>query len=226
MVKLYLRGLDQDETVSISALTSPAICSPLPSAINIDNHPQLCDLLLADRCAKPKGEIDNLIGSNFYWSIVTGEVVREEGGLAAVNCKLGWLLSGPIDSQDVGPFNHMNVVISGASMCTICDNRNDVLHDSLRDFWELKSLGIVDMPVKSITSTSFVPSISFNDSRYSISLPWNDDRAEIPDHPALCESRLRDLLRRLQHTPDLLLEYNKIIKDQLDCDVVEVVEPG
>ena len=171
MVKLYLRGLDQDETVSISALTSPAICSPLSSAIKIDNHPQLCDLPLANRCAKPKGEIDILIGSNFYWSIVTGQVVREEGGLAAVNSKLGWLLSGPIDSQYVGPFNHMNVVISGASTSTICDNRNDVLHNSSYDFWELESLGIVDMPVKSMISTSFVPSMSFNDNRYSISLP-------------------------------------------------------
>jgi len=46
-VKLYLRGLDQEEAVSISALISSAICSPLPSAIKLDNYPQLCDLTLA-----------------------------------------------------------------------------------------------------------------------------------------------------------------------------------
>ena len=57
IVKLYLRGLEQEETVSIFTVTSPAICSPLP-------------------------EIDVL---NFYWSIVTGEVVKEERGLVAVN---------------------------------------------------------------------------------------------------------------------------------------------
>ena len=102
VVKLHLRGLNQEETITISALTSPAICSPLPSAVKLDNHPQPCDLPLADKCANPKGEIDILIGSSFYWSIVTGEIVREEGSLVAVNSKLGWLLSGPIDSLDAG----------------------------------------------------------------------------------------------------------------------------
>jgi len=33
-------------------------------------------------------------------------------------------------------------------------------------------------------------------------------------------------LNRLQHTSDLPLEYNKIIKDRLDCGIVKVVEPG
>jgi len=42
---------------------------------------------------------------------VTDEVIREEGGLAAVKNKLRWLLSGPIHIQEVGPLNHMNVLI-------------------------------------------------------------------------------------------------------------------
>ena len=104
----------------------------------------------------------------------------------------------------------MNVVISRASTSMLCDDKNDALHNSLRDFWELESLGIIDMPVKLTTSTSFVPSISFIENHYSISLPWKDDHAEIPDHLTLCESQLRSLLRRLQNTPDLLLKYNKI----------------
>ena len=143
---------------------------------------------------------------------MTGEVVKEEGSLVAVNSRLGWLLSGPIDLQDVAPAQHMNIVISGTP---ICDTRNDILHHSLSNFWELESLGIVDVPVKSKTSYSFVPSISCNENHYSVSLPWKDDHAEIPVHLALCESRLRGLLRRLQNTPDLLLEYNKIIQDQI-----------
>jgi len=222
VVKLYLRGLDQKEAFSISALTSPAICSPLPSAVKLDNRLQLCDLPLADRCTKPKEEIDILVGSNFYWSIVTGEVIREEDGLVAVNSKLGWLLSGPVDSLDIGDLSHVNVVISGISNSQVSGDRDDVLYKSLREFWELESLSIVDVPVK---VSSFVPSISFNDNRYSITLPWKDDHVEIPDHLTLCESRLRGLLHRLRSTPDLLLEYDKIIKDHLECGMVEVVEP-
>ena len=39
----------------------------------------------------------NLIGSDYYWSVVTGETVR--GGVdgpVAVHTRLGWILSGPI----------------------------------------------------------------------------------------------------------------------------------
>ena len=142
MVKLHLKRLDQKEPISISALTSPAICSPLPSAVKLEDHPKLCGLPLADRCPRPKGEIDVLISSNFYWSIVTGEVVREENGLVAVNSKLGWLLSGTIDSQEISVLSHVNV---GASTSQACGDKEDVLRDLLRDFWELESLGIVDV---------------------------------------------------------------------------------
>ena len=37
VVKLYIQGLHQGEPISISAMTSPLICSPLPSAVEVDN---------------------------------------------------------------------------------------------------------------------------------------------------------------------------------------------
>ena len=38
-------------------------------------------------------EIDLLIGSDFYWSFVTGNIVEsgESGSLVAVESKLGWI---------------------------------------------------------------------------------------------------------------------------------------
>ena len=41
----------------------------------------------------------------------------------------------------------------------------------------------------------------------------------------LCESRLRSLLHKLQHKPDLLLGYDKIMQDQLKDGIVEMVDP-
>ena len=41
-----------------------------------------------------------LIGSNFYWNFVTGNVAKSSEGPVAVDSKLGWLLSGPIDSGE------------------------------------------------------------------------------------------------------------------------------
>ena len=97
VISFYLQGL---EAIRLLALTSPSICSPLPSAISVSNYPHLQDLLLADECDKPRTEVNVLIGSNFYWSFVTGDVVKSSKGPVAVDSKLGWLLSGPINSHE------------------------------------------------------------------------------------------------------------------------------
>ena len=108
-MRLYLRECHDGEPVAISALTSPVICSPLPSAVKVDRYAHLSDLQLADEFGMPKGEINVLIGSNCYWSLVTGEVVKVEEGPVAVHSKLGWLLSGPIDSGETHQVSHSNV---------------------------------------------------------------------------------------------------------------------
>ena len=55
------------------------------------------NLELAD---SPSGDkelnIDILIGSEYYWKPVTGEVIREDGGPIALHTNLGWVLSGPL----------------------------------------------------------------------------------------------------------------------------------
>ena len=115
VVRFYIQGLQHGEPVAIYALSSPTICSPLPTAIRVDQYAHLCDLQLADECSTPREEIDILIGSNFYWNIVMVEVVKADEGPVTVNSKLGWLLSGPIDSQEVHSVSHTNVVISGTA---------------------------------------------------------------------------------------------------------------
>ena len=39
-------------------MTSPSICSPLPSAIRVDSYPHLQGLQLADECDPPRQEVD------------------------------------------------------------------------------------------------------------------------------------------------------------------------
>ena len=46
----------------------------------------------------------------------------------------------------------------------------------------------------------------------------------VPDHLNLCENHLRSLLRRLQFKPQMLLEYDKIIREQLRQGIVEYVD--
>ena len=99
-------GLATDDAVlTMTALVVPHICNPLtsqPICHSKENFSHLLDLDLADS-ADPSDtlEIDVLIGSDHYWELVTGRVVRGEGGPTAIHTKVGWVLSGPMDCQDV-----------------------------------------------------------------------------------------------------------------------------
>ena len=70
-------------------------------------------------------------------------------------------------------------------------------------------------PEQSVHS-QFIDSISFKHGRYEIHLPWRYVR-----------KRLMSLLNRLRQEPQVLLEYDAMIRDQIERGIVEKVsEPA
>ena len=66
--------------------------------------------------------------------------VKLSEGPAAVNSKLGWLLSGPIDSHEANVVSHTRTVINGVLDNPMFNNKGDALIYSLREFWNVESL--------------------------------------------------------------------------------------
>ena len=62
------------EEIEITALSYPTICSPLPSKVKV-NYPHLEGLALADSLNDSCGDIDIVIGSDYYWDLVSGETI-------------------------------------------------------------------------------------------------------------------------------------------------------
>lgn len=58
-------------------------------------------------------EIDVLIGSYYYWELTTGEMLRGENGPFAIHTKLGWVLSGTVQSPEL-PLSSVNLVVTHA----------------------------------------------------------------------------------------------------------------
>ena len=69
----------------------------------------------------------------------------------------------------------------------------------------------------------FTNTISFQDGRYKVSLPWKEFHEPFPDNIQLNHNRLRGLLRRLKQTPSILRENDDITRDQLAKGIVEPV---
>ena len=151
LIKLRLQG-KHGEDVNISALSFEAICSPVPSKVSLHEHPHLLDLDLADCISgnmDSQDNIDVLIGSDYYWDIITGEVARGDDKLGAVSSKFGWLVSGP-KKGDSGAFHFTtsNLIVQKPYDFMESQNQATELANSLNQFWDIESAGTTETSSK------------------------------------------------------------------------------
>jgi hypothetical protein len=220
-----LKGMNGGQNVYVKGFSVPLVCSPLSGQrLNIvkEMFPCLKGLELADQGAGDS-EIDLLIGADYYWHIIDGEVKRlNSEGLMAVKSKFGWLLSGPFDVTKSKDRCSMNLNSVHVLRVTVETGGNDPLEEEIKRFWDLDTLGIVDKE-KSVYE-NFSDEIRFHDNRYEVHLPFKEDHPIIEDNYQLCKKRLLQLKNKLGITPKMLKEYDNIIKAQEAEKIVERVE--
>jgi len=222
---LTIENKNGTEGAELTAIKFPTICSPLNSKVNI-NYAHLEGLELADydNCDNGDG-IDILIGADQYWNFVTGDIVRGDDGPTAISSKLGWLLSGCLESSgDENKHTVTNLIIAGERFDnSITENDNDTLNSSLKRFWDVETIGIAPIDEENQGKPNFIQDISFNGDRYEVGLPWKEDRRDIETDYDLCHNRLRSLHSKLRKQPELLQEYDRNIQEQLASGIIEKV---
>ena len=221
MFSLQLQGEDGVLDIELSALAFPVICSPVSTRINIQEFPHLDGLQFADNLDGGDQSIDMLLGADYYYKIVTGEVIKGNTGPTAVGSKLRWLLLGPT-STTTSSYTMSHLVIDGRREMLFEEKGNDELVSNLKRFWDLESLGIVQKN-ESTASTDILRDITFNGKRYEVGLPWKEEVPSLSNDYELSYNRLTSLVNRLKQTPILLKEYNAIIEEQIEQGVVERV---
>ena len=89
VVNLHLQGAHGE--IEVSALCFQKICSPVSAKINVDNYIHLQGLELADSSIVDgdNQNIDVLIGSDYYYDVVSGGVVRGDSGPVAISSMFG-----------------------------------------------------------------------------------------------------------------------------------------
>ena len=78
MVELEVASL-YGKPVSIEAIVVPVVCGPLPRQRPKSaklNYPHLQNLFMADFTDDPKMDVDILVGGDFYWSFMTGRIIK------------------------------------------------------------------------------------------------------------------------------------------------------
>lgn len=206
----------------IEALTTPVICRPAEA---VDIHPtrwcHLRNIAFPEEFPREEQEIDVLIGLDFYYSFVTRDIVR--GGSrepVAVRTTLGWVFCGPTGGHGQECTVSMNVQISV----------EEQLNETLQKFWDLESIG-VRLAESSISTThaeevvlkKFKETLTYNDGRYEVSLPWKEDCISLKANYRQAESRLYNLEKKLLHEPVKAASYREAINKYVENGVAEEV---
>ena len=156
-----------------------------------------------------------MIGSDYLWSFQTGITRRGKAGdPVAVETELGWVLSGPPRMQEAGS--------ASVSQVNFVAQRSDIesLERNVQTLWSFEALGI---DKRDKVHEEFLDSIKFTGNRYSVKLPWKEGHDKLPDNYANSLGRMKSQLKRLKREPELLKEYDAIIKEQVELGIVEPV---
>ena len=159
--------------VTMEALTIDKICTPLePVEISLENYPHLKSLTLADSYPRGPLNVDILIRADFYFLFMSGKCKKGNttNTPTAVESTLGWIVAGPIEGL---PGKNTKSMLSTVHI--------DPVTDSLKQFWELKSIGVVNkgdahMSLEEEESVrQFNEGLNFDGERYEVPLLWKSD---------------------------------------------------
>ncbi|XP_077528119.1 uncharacterized protein LOC144139709 [Haemaphysalis longicornis] len=178
-----------------------------------------CDIADLANSDAPE-DIGLLIGSEYIWGLTTGRTRKLGESLRAVETVFGWSVQGPIEWT------------SQQNQCTeTVTLRTSVVEDKTADvlskFWTLESIGITDKeeckPGECAAMEVFEQTLTKVDGRYEVALPWKTE-ISLDDNKEITTKRLQQLTNRLLKSPELLEEYDAVIRQYIAHGIVERVE--
>ncbi|KAG1653542.1 Gypsy retrotransposon integrase-like protein 1 [Nymphon striatum] len=201
--------------LQIKAMVVPQISTPMKVMTQqVKELPHIKHLDLAQHITADDVEISLLIGADYYWDIIGDHVVKGPGP-TAVSSSLGYVLSGPFQTES---FSKRTFVQS----YLIIDQTNDYLSK----FWDLDSIGIKEHDMHSQQSNDLKifenKYIEKNENKYISSLPWKNDHSPLPSNYLPTVNRTRKMIRKL--STDNVKLYNQIILDYEKRKFIEKVD--
>ncbi|XP_077546213.1 uncharacterized protein LOC144158900 [Haemaphysalis longicornis] len=226
-VRLWLRSQYNRKEHSIEALEIPDICTDhliLPEHVVHEAKAKIREL--ADVTVPPahlaRTGISILVGADYYWTLVSGDMQKLQGALVAVNTEFGWTLQGPI------PRSSSTACCSTAAVLRthVCGETQS-LSAELRSFWELESMGITE-PVAQQNEEDhvvkqFTSSIKLVDGRYEVGLLWKQVNFLLANNEAIAKKRLFNLTKKLVNDERMMTEYDESIRQYLQQGFAERV---
>ncbi|XP_039307953.1 uncharacterized protein LOC105202487 [Solenopsis invicta] len=190
----------------ISGFRFKTVCLVIPKlvddvmpneAIPLNNVQIPSHLKLADPSFQTPGQVDLLIGAQWFWEILCVGQIKLSNNLIMQKTRLGWIIGGP-----------MSAPAQKVVKCNILKNIN--LEQQLTKFWELEEAPITkawSQEEKDCESYFVKTTRRDNDGRFIVSMPLKESPKVLGESRHQAKRRLINLEKRLKGTPELSSSY-------------------
>ena len=226
IVPLKLFG--NSKTVIIEAISTPFICSDIlnQNVKSVSSHyKHLQNLQLADNSGDQNKHVSILIGMDYYFSFMNGEVKKgNENEPLAIKSIFGWVLCGVIENEQIVN-TYMNSThmlrVNTESIITYCkENSNDASFNKLFYSENIDK----NCDINDDVFSNFKKNLSLVNNRYISKLPFKEYCESLPDNYYLAMNRLKNLQLRLDKDKELQKQYDDIIKSYINDGIVEIID--
>ena len=217
-----LKIISDQKIIMIEAICTPVICADLLNQ-NVQHvctrYPHLAGLKLADPPKNLNKRIEILIGSDYYYSLVFGEVLKGKvNEPVAISSLSGWIFSGRFNNPTSVNINSVHVLLIHTE--TMTENIfNDKLDSCTKHVFPCHQES--EKLKNNKAYIDFKDNLSIENGRYSTKLPSKEFYNVLPDNYQLAVKRFKYLKRRLNKDKTLLDKYNKTFNDFLNDDIIE-----
>ena len=247
MVQLKVHCYDGTK-LFIETLCVPILCSPLinqPTRNTCRLHNEFDGLFLADFSdgeKEGKKQIDILIGLDYYYNFMTGEVMNsKKEHVKAIGSHCGWIICGRFETQ-TDMQQHVNTIVLRADAFsthtdvfpiqqrrTIEPSKEltiDPYKETIEAFWINEAVKDETCLEKDdnnyLFNREFEENLLFEDNRYSVKLPFKQHADTLPDNYSLALNRLHSLTKRMNEHKTK--EYDDILQTYLKDGIIEKVK--
>jgi hypothetical protein len=225
VVKVNIQSLhDPSFIIQVEAHVLKKLTSVLPERkCNTIDWPELEQIQLADEEFYTPNKINILLGAEVYCRILKNGLLKSPNGyLIAQSTYFGWILSGPVNTEENTSIISHNIV----SMQTTVDE-----NELLKKFWEMESETQLNSenilsPEEKACEDHFYKTVQRDNSgRYVVSLPFknNDPLCKYGNSKQIAITRLRGLERSFAKNEALKRRYSEVINEYINLGHMERV---
>lgn len=208
--------------INIRCLVVPQITGKLPiHSFKKNMLPIPPNLNLADPNFNKTGDIDLLLGSSVFWSIlVSGRTHIGPNMPVLQNTKFGWVIAGNLYLN--------NLMLDESVSCFSFTTDFKALDNNISKFWEIEELGVQNKILskeEQICENHYKTTVKKDKSgKYIVKIPFKDTVNELGDSKTLALHRFDLLEKRLNKNPELMLEYTNFMSEYIDLNHMSEVD--